>query len=157
MSRQQAKRASFNLKERTAIISINGSDEPLNNFERSDNLLGVCKVVFDDIVDDKEWGVLISDDDAEKISEFVNRLWDNIDHLIVHCFAGISRSSGCMSAILQAKEIDDSWIWNSKIFCPNTTVAKSVLKAFGIDRTKEYDKLWKELCAIPIDENEDIF
>jgi predicted protein tyrosine phosphatase len=133
MSRTDAKRASFNLKERTAIISINDMEDGANKFNRSPMLEAVCTVFFDDICESSEQGMFMTSEDANKIKEFVDRVWNKIDLLIVHCYAGISRSSGCMSAILQAKEIDDSWIWESKKFTPNTFVAKKVLEAYGID------------------------
>lgn len=153
MSRAEARRASFNLSERTAIVSINDFLDNPNKFCGHPNLIDVCHVFFDDIVEDFEGGVPISDEDAMKIKEFVDEVWDDIDHLIVHCWAGISRSSGCMSAILQAKGIDDSWIWNDGKYSPNTLVAKKVLKAFGIDR-ENYDELWQELIDKMVDAEE---
>lgn len=151
MSRADARRASFKLTERTAIVSINDLVDGPNKFCHHPNLVDVCHVFFDDIVEDFEGGVPISDEDAMKIKEFVDSVWDDIDHLIVHCWAGISRSSGCMSAILQAKGIDDSWIWESKKFSPNTFVAKKILEAYGIDHNN-YDELWQKLLGENRDE-----
>jgi predicted protein tyrosine phosphatase len=79
-----------------------------------------------------------------KIKEFVNIWWDKVDNFVVHCYAGISRSSGCMSAVCRAKGIDDSWIWNSQKYVPNITVARTILRAFGIDN-ESYEKMWQDL------------
>jgi predicted protein tyrosine phosphatase len=144
MSREKAKRESYNLKEKTAIISINDMADGVNRFAHSENLIGVCTVFFDDVCDSYEYGYFMTIEDAIKIKDFVDNMWDKIDCLIVHCYAGISRSAGCMSGILQAKGIDDSWIWNDKKYCPNTFVAKKILEAYGINYNN-YDKLWEEI------------
>lgn len=143
MSRSDARKASFNLQERTAIVSINDFSDGANAFKISSNLVGICTVFFDDICSPCEYATAITIADAQKIKGFVDNVWGRVDHLIVHCFAGISRSSGCMSAILRAKGLDDSWIWESKKYCPNTLVAKKVLEAYGIDYN-DYDKLWEK-------------
>ena len=73
---------------------------------------------------------LMSDEDAAKIADFVE---DNIQHLIiVHCDAGISRSSAIAAAILLHYTGDDSAIFdNERAYSPNMWVYFKVLKAFG--------------------------
>ena len=73
---------------------------------------------------------LMSDEDAAKIAEFVEA---NIQHLIiVHCDAGISRSSAIAAAILLHYTGDDSAIFdNERAYSPNMWVYFKVLKAFG--------------------------
>lgn len=150
MSRNQAKKYTYtNFEEKIAIVSINDLIDGKVNFRRSDNLMGVCTVFFDDVElkEEENLGYMfMTTEDAEKIKNFVDFMWDKIDHLIVHCYAGISRSSGCMSAILRAKGLSDDWIWENKKYSPNTYVAKKVLEAYGIDHNN-YDVLWQKLLT----------
>lgn len=146
MSRSQARKFSFNPKGTTVIISINDMIDGPAKLRNHPDVIAVCSLFFDDIVKDVEWGILISDEDAQKIKIFVDRFWNKVDNFIVHCYAGISRSSGCMSAICQAYGDNDSWIWDDPKYCPNTYVAKKVLAAFGIDKNN-YDELWEKLLT----------
>lgn len=73
---------------------------------------------------------LMSDADAEKIANFVERNKQNL--IIVHCDAGISRSSAVAAAILLHYTGDDSAIFdNERAYSPNMWVYFKVLKAFG--------------------------
>ena len=60
---------------------------------------------------------LMSDKDAERIVEFLTR-HPNVD-VIVHCDAGISRSSGVAAAILKYLTGDDSSIFDNARLHPN--------------------------------------
>lgn len=143
LSRTQAKRRSYKVSDSTVIISINDSTDGFNSFSKNPNIKAVCSLFFDDIISKNENGILMSEEDAEKIKNFINKWWDRADRLIVHCYAGISRSSGCMSAILQSKGIDDSWVWSGK-YSPNIYVAKMIKRAFGFT-IDNYEELWQEL------------
>lgn len=73
---------------------------------------------------------LMSDEDAEKIADFVERNKQNL--IIVHCDAGISRSSAVAAAILLHYTGDDAAIFdNERAYSPNMWVYFKVLKAFG--------------------------
>ena len=48
-------------------------------------------------------------------------------YVIVHCDAGISRSSGVAAAILKAKTGDDSQIFNSPKYRPNMRCYRIIL------------------------------
>ena len=60
---------------------------------------------------------LISDSDAFLIKRLLKK-FPNAD-VIVHCDAGISRSSGIAAAILKAYTGDDSQIFNNPRYSPN--------------------------------------
>lgn len=68
---------------------------------------------------------LISDWDAERIKSLLNRYQDT--EIIVHCDAGISRSSGVAAAILKAATGDDSIIFDTPRFRPNMRCYRTVL------------------------------
>lgn len=68
---------------------------------------------------------LINDSHAFVIKRLLNK-YPNVD-IIVHCDAGISRSSGVAAAILKAKTGDDSQIFNSPKYRPNMRCYRIVL------------------------------
>lgn len=68
---------------------------------------------------------LITEFDAQHIKRLLN-LHPDTD-VIVHCDAGISRSSGVAAAILKAKTGDDSQIFNSPKYRPNMRCYRIVL------------------------------
>lgn len=116
------------------------------------NCLAALNVHFSDITNQmeeqirkekKNWGneiKLIEDSDANEIKQFVESLFSlNIDTLIIHCHAGVSRSSAVAAAITKYYTNDDSIYFNSDRFAPNMTVYYKVLKAFGMDNTPSFD------------------
>lgn len=68
---------------------------------------------------------LINEADAQLIKRLLS-LHPDTD-VIVHCDAGISRSSGIAAAILKAKTGDDSQIFNSPKYRPNMRCYRTVL------------------------------
>ena len=76
---------------------------------------------------------LMTADEAKSIVDFVKKHDDK--HIIVHCDAGISRSSGVAAAILRAYTDDDSQIFDNLKYAPNMYAYHKVLAAFGYDYT----------------------
>jgi predicted protein tyrosine phosphatase len=120
-SRTKAKRESYKFKKPTIIISITDPTKDLNIFAKNPNIVAVCRVQFDDT--DKEifrpGEVLMTKADAKKIGDFVRAYKDMAECIIVHCEAGISRSSGIMAAIEKYLTGSDSDIFDNRKFCPN--------------------------------------
>lgn len=71
---------------------------------------------------------LMSDDDAQRVVAFVEKYKDK--RILVHCDAGISRSSAVAAAILKHYTGDDSMIFDSRWYNPNRWVYRKVLEAF---------------------------
>lgn len=72
---------------------------------------------------------MFSDEQARQIVEFTKKYMDF--SIIVHCDAGISRSSGVAAAILKHYTGNDDRIFHSPWYAPNMFVYYKVLKAFG--------------------------
>lgn len=70
---------------------------------------------------------LMSDDDAARIKRFVSS-YSGVD-IIVHCDAGISRSSGVAAAILKYLIGDDSGIFDNPKYFPNMLCYRRTLNA----------------------------
>lgn len=122
----------------TAMISISSHDEPLPDFnlDGGNGLKKVCHMSFDD----EESGTpgCITKDDATEIADFVRSIEndDDIERLVVHCGAGVSRSAGVAAACSLYLLGDDSEFFGAK-YCPNRTCYRMVLDALLVPLTDE--------------------
>lgn len=114
-----------------AVISICDTDRENPHFISG---VKVCNLQFDDVDSGEN---CMTESDALKICDFVNFITlHNYDVLIVHCEAGISRSSGVAAAIMKYIYNDDWEIFNNKLYYPNMFCYKLVLETFNeINRT----------------------
>ena len=127
-------------KDESAIISISTPYYRYQNFpfkSEKNNVKDILFTKFADadapnkndvygkIVSQEE---LISDKQAKEIVDFVKRNKDR--YIIVHCDAGISRSSGVGAAILKYYTGDDSRIFENRWYMPNRLCYRKVLEAF---------------------------
>ena len=76
-------------------ISIQDTKDGGFGFELKENRYckAVLTVYFDDIVNPEPDLKMISRSQAEEITAFIRAHSDDVDTLMIHCFAGISRSS----------------------------------------------------------------
>lgn len=134
MSRSAARKFSFgDIPEKTIIISITDVNSEYNRFNHQSNLVDVCHVKFDDVEKGEE--NCITKSDAQKIVDFMKK-YDDIQNVIVHCEAGVSRSAGCCAALMLAYNGSDMEIFSNAKYCPNMTVYRLVLNTFmGVDDT----------------------
>ena len=108
-------------------ISPSWSDEPPFN-ENNHAIREILYLFFDD----EETGQnAITEHDAKGIAEFVNKWWNSIDQIVVHCDAGVSRSAGVAAAILKHFTDDDTQIFNDVRYCPNMACYRKVLNALN--------------------------
>ena len=132
LSRPKAKAFSFKPDiDDCAIVSITDVANMPNKFYPNPHIKGVCHLHFDDV----EAGELncITEKDAKQIVNFVNRIKDKVNLIVVHCDAGVSRSAGVCAAIMNMLGRDDVKIFENPRFCPNMTCYRAVLSAAGIE------------------------
>lgn len=131
-------------KETTAIISIS---TPYIVYEygvfkdESNKVIDILELCFVDADEPYTQDIydvyasemdLLCDSDAKRIAEFAERYVGKNISLIVHCDAGISRSSAVAAAILRHYTGDDAQIFDDyNSYDPNMLVYFKVLKAFG--------------------------
>lgn len=87
-----------------------------------------------------------SKDQARQVLEFVDKNWDNIDCLMVHCEAGVSRSAAIAAAIELIKfgrGADNHYFNESTHYVPNTYVYRMMLET------------WQEIAGGEV-QNEDL-
>lgn len=102
------------------LISINdfGHDAP----EIDIKYIGVLKLYFDDVDDDKNGGAVITERDAFDIITFVKDNLPTVETIVVHCNAGVSRSAGCAAALsyifngTDADIVKAKPLYNRKVF-----------------------------------------
>ncbi len=77
-----------------AVISIQDSHTQGFGFQFTENQFcsGVLTLLFDDIVSEVDGAVLFNDEMADQIIDFIESHRKSIDTLLVHCYAGQSRS-----------------------------------------------------------------
>ena len=129
MSRTNARRHSFrSTMDDCAIISISDITAEPNRFHDNSHIKGICRLFFDDVEGHDAYCMTRAD--AEKIIQFVNTHINNVDEIIVHCFAGISRSAGVCAALMLILTGNDMEIFNNPRFCPNMHCYRMVLEAY---------------------------
>jgi len=122
--------------EHSMVISIyTPGDRPIQFREadlRISNIDFIFSVCFNDseLGEEKSYGEPISKKQAHDIVNFVKLHKNQVDQIIVHCDAGVSRSAGVCAAIAKALDNDDSYFFQSAFYCPNMTCYRRVLNAF---------------------------
>jgi len=69
-----------------------------------------------------------SEDQASEILDFVDEVWPNIDALMVHCMAGLSRSPAVAAAIKTIKDGECKEFFEGGQYMPNHLVFDIILK-----------------------------
>ena len=67
--------------------------------------------------------------DAVEILEFVEKTKNKVDYFVIHCNAGISRSSGIAAALSLIYNKDDKWVFSNPRYVPNMLVYRKILSA----------------------------
>lgn len=133
-----------NTSSNFAIISIREEQPETSAFQYTPNgnLKGVLNIYFSDVESIICGCHLMTDTDAEKIKEFVDSLVkDNqIDFLIIHCYAGVSRSAAVAAAIERVYNGDDSKYFSGCGYVPNMHVYQTMLKAYDFSNNGEIFK-----------------
>ena len=126
--------ASYSKNNIKDILYLNFDDiQPwrgMKYWKKDEGLILDQRINSDGFVYEERIYQLMKQEDADKIVEFVNKWYDKVDKIIVHCNAGISRSSGVCAAIMKYKTDSDSQIFDNSYYHPNTHCYNLVLNAF---------------------------
>lgn len=163
MSRNEA--ITHSLREQIptcVIISISCLDDVYPSFVdskyRSSKVKDVFAMKFNDLEYDCDKHKAPIQDNVNGLKAFIDRYKNEVEEIIVHCSAGISRSSATAAAIALYIQHDDKFIWNNTQYCPNRLVYQLARNEFGLKTTEEdyknifdnCDRLHKAL-QVPID------
>src|SRR6266446_6980108 len=121
------------------VISITTPNSSQAVFIDDPNRKDILRLQFHDL--DKrppgmQWGdgeiefdiVLFTDEMAKEIVEFVRKYENEVQCIICHCEAGISRSPAVIAALVKVYHGDDAWVFKSAM--PNRLVYQKMLKRF---------------------------
>lgn len=126
--------------EKTIIISISEGLGNKPSFCIGSDIVDILYLFFDDVEEaDLEINPmykLMSTQDALAIKDFLEKHKDNIDKIIVHCYAGISRSSAVAVGICKYLDLDDLWIWKG-LYAPNKWVLEVMNTTLQLGITKK--------------------
>ncbi len=133
------------------MISINGTtgtDSTSANIPDNINRKDLLQIRFDDIdvrhtETIKNEGlelIFFSEDHARNILNFVEKNVENINLIVVHCFAGVCRSVAVASALSKIINNEDDKIFRSGV--PNMLVYKTILEKFWLS---DYNRIYPRL------------
>ena len=131
MSRSEAQKTSYTVCVPLIIISITDISTNRNTFAKNPNIYSILHLKFNDESDSDKSA--INTEQAKEIALFINIWKDMVELIIVHCEAGVSRSSGVAAGIMKYINNDDMSIFENPHFCPNITCYRKVLEAFGVE------------------------
>ncbi len=119
--------------EDCVVISITGPMESTANINTNNpHIKDVLRLQFDDSEpEDKQafpYLTLMSKTDAKAILTFTEAHKNNVDKIIVHCFAGVSRSAAVCAALMLIINGDDMEIFGNPKFSPNMYCYRLVLE-----------------------------
>jgi len=121
----------FVFNKEYVVISICEPDQELPNFVEDLNRSDVFKLEIHDVDDvfyaEKFGYTILSEEDAINILNFMERVKNQVEFIVIHCFAGKSRSSGLAAALYKIYEGDDSIIMENQKYIPNMYVYRTVL------------------------------
>lgn len=127
------------LKEDCVIISINCPGETTKIFNNK-NILDICTLQFDDIEEQIDDLVLMTNEQAKKIKIFIDKYKDKVNNIVIHCAAGISRSAAVGCVIARYLNKTDDYLWQTGNFTPNKHVYRIMCKEFNIEfNEKEFN------------------
>lgn len=124
----------FTYSKPWACISIDGANttfvaDPKGHAILSEeNRVDLLQLRFDDITMERDGWKPISDDQAKQVWEFVEKVWDKVDLLMIHCHAGLSRSTACGLVISEKYHPEYAHLYEV-FYMPNILVKQTLRKA----------------------------
>ena len=123
-------------KKNYILISITSVDvAPANICTTLPYLKGILRLTFDDVECNEP--NCMTTEDAMNIISFVNTHINDIEKIVVHCGAGVSRSAGTCAALMNIINGDDMEIFNNPKYCPNMHCYRTVLETYYGSYNKE--------------------
>ena len=163
MSRLEAIDYSYkNTKDDYILISISSLDEEAPKFHNcykwESSCRGLIRLSFNDLERDYNEELLApKQGDFSGLKTFIDTFKDSntIKDIVVHCAAGISRSSAVAAAIAQYLDLDEfNLIWNNDLYIPNELVYRLALNEFGLKLCEAQLGSYKNIKKQLLDERE---
>lgn len=129
LSRENAEKFSYD--KPWACISIDGLNRTFtaNIHEhakiQTENRVDLLQLRFDDITFHRDGWTKFTGHQAEEVWAFVEKVWDKVDVLLIHCHAGLSRSPAC-GKVISEKYQPEFAKWYDQMYFPNDLVVKTL-------------------------------
>tara|TARA_Y100000034_G_scaffold78539_1_gene94388 strand:+ start:438 stop:980 length:543 start_codon:yes stop_codon:yes gene_type:complete len=112
-----------------ALIGITDTGAPPIELKDEENLIDNIHLAFDDV--EFQYAKMVSmvpinEGQAQSIADFVAKNWDKAELMVVHCNAGISRSSAVGKAISEVYQPDYAHYFDD-FYSPNLAVYQTVM------------------------------
>jgi predicted protein tyrosine phosphatase len=108
------------------LISISSINDTF--IEHADKYLDILRLKFHDIDREFPGMKLINEEDAIKILDFVNKYIDQAKFIVVHCNAGIPRSSGVAAALSLLIQSTEGDYYSNRTYYPNIAVKSLIVR-----------------------------
>lgn len=119
------------ITEPCIIISIYCPTDTPARIEKTEFVKDILFLAFDDVEEDRTYGCKpMSKEDGVLVRDFVEKFKNEVNEIIVHCDAGVSRSAGVAAAIGKYLNGDDMFIFGRPRYSPNLTCYRNTLNAF---------------------------
>lgn len=118
----------YKTEDKFALISIQESSKNSGiQFIPNDNCKDVLTLYFDDLCPKDALGLndikVMTLDDAKNIIKFIEE-YKEVDYFVIHCHAGISRSSAVGKFILNYFNEESKWIDEAEYICVGRNIKK---------------------------------
>jgi predicted protein tyrosine phosphatase len=113
----------------SAVISIVDNYKEIPILVEGGMIKHVFSIDFIDLYEPLEGYKTFTLEEGIKIADFVYKIKDTVNQLIVHCEAGVSRSSAVAAAIAHHFFEEGDNYFNNSLYLPNKLVYKLTLKA----------------------------
>ncbi len=110
------------------IISITTTEGDLARLPTCDQCRGVLRLVFADVEEPRNGVVVFGLEHARAVWEFVDQHRTEIERVVVHCDAGLSRSPAVAAAISRCLDGDDAEFFAR--YRPNMRVYRTLLEVW---------------------------
>ena len=142
MSEAEAMRYAETVSVPCGIISITTLSEGEIPFADNENIKEIFHMHFNDLEENIQTEALFFkapvQEDMNGLRDVVDRLFDlDVNEIVVHCAAGISRSAAVAQAISDYKNLGYQF-FNDGMHIPNSRVYRLCLNEFGIGKDQAY-------------------
>lgn len=138
MSQQEAQNWSYDQWMGVALlVSIIGTNTTPPSFYNNPRIVEKISLAFDDVTTVSDNQTLLSENQCHQIRDFVLEHAEDVESIVIHCLAGVSRGAAIAFAICRLLEIDDMWIWNSNCYKPNSYCVEKLNQTLNLGLTSE--------------------
>ena len=138
MSQQEAQDWSYDQWIGVALlVSIVGTNTEPPNFYHNPRIVEKISLAFDDITEVADSQTLLSEAQCHQIKDFVLDHAEEVESIVIHCLAGVSRGAAIAFAICRLLGMDDMWIWTSNCYKPNSYCVEKLNRVLNLGLTEE--------------------